>query len=96
MNWKWQNGRDCPDCETAGNGGYDLVTSIAGSDGGKTVTATFSKPYTDWQGLFASGSPLYPAHIGAQQGDLNTPAGKRPRSLLRLAPRRTGPAARSR
>jgi peptide/nickel transport system substrate-binding protein len=76
MNWKWQNGRDCPDCETAGNGGYDLVTSIVGSDGGKTVTATFSKPYTDWQGLFASGSPLYPAHIGAQQGDLNTPAGQ--------------------
>jgi peptide/nickel transport system substrate-binding protein len=76
MNWKWQNGRDCPECQTAGNGGYDLVTSIVGSDGGKTVTATFSKPYTDWQGLFASGSPLYPAHIGAQQGDLNTPAGE--------------------
>lgn len=76
MNWKWQNGRDCPECETAGNGGYDLVTSIVGSDGGKTVTATFSKPYTDWQGLFSSGSPLYPAHIGAQQGDLNTPAGQ--------------------
>jgi peptide/nickel transport system substrate-binding protein len=77
MNWKWQNTRDCPECETSGTGGYDLVTSIVGSDGGKTVTATFSKPYTDWQGLFASGSPLYPAHIGAQQGDLNTPAGQK-------------------
>jgi peptide/nickel transport system substrate-binding protein len=75
LNWKWQNGRDCPECETAGNGGYDLVTDIVGSDGGKTVTATLSKPYTDWQGLFASAAPLYPAHLGAQQGDLNTPAG---------------------
>ncbi|GAA1316210.1 oligopeptide ABC transporter substrate-binding protein OppA [Pseudonocardia xinjiangensis] len=75
LNWKWQNGRDCPECETAGNGGYDLVTSLVGSDGGKTVTATFSKPYTDWQSLFGSSAPLYPAHIGAKQGDLNTPAG---------------------
>lgn len=75
MNWKWQNTRDCPDCGTAGNGGYNLVTSVVGSDGGKTVTATFSQPFTDWQALFSSGAPLYPAHIGAQQGDLNTPAG---------------------
>jgi len=75
MGWKWQNTRDCPECETSGGGGYDLVTSIVGSDGGKTVTATYSKPYTDWRGLFGSDNPLYPAHIGAQQGDLNTPAG---------------------
>jgi peptide/nickel transport system substrate-binding protein len=77
MNWKWQNGRDCPECGTAGNGGYDLVTSVVGSDAGKTVTVTFSKPYTDWQGLFGSSNPLYPAHIGAQHGDLNTPAGEK-------------------
>lgn len=75
MSWKWQNTRDCPACETAGNGGYDQVTAITGSDNGKTVTVTLSKPYTDWQSLFNSAAPLYPAHIGAQQGDLNSPDG---------------------
>ncbi|WP_433557984.1 ABC transporter family substrate-binding protein [Pseudonocardia xinjiangensis] len=75
FNWKTQNGRDCPDCETAGNGGYDHVTSVVGSDGGKTVTANWSGPYTDWKGVFNSSAPLYPAHIAAQHGDLNTPAG---------------------
>jgi peptide/nickel transport system substrate-binding protein len=75
MSWKWQNTRDCPACETAGNGGYDQVTAITGSDGGKTVTVTLSKPYTDWQSLFNSAAPLYPAHVGAQQGDLNSPDG---------------------
>ena len=75
MNWKWQDGKSCPDCETAGNGGYDQVASVVGSDGGKTVAVTFTKPYSDWKGLFNSGAPLYPAHIGAKQGDLNTPAG---------------------
>jgi ABC-type dipeptide transport system, periplasmic component len=75
FNWKTQNGRDCSSCETAGNGGYDQVTSVVGSDGGKTVTVTFAKPYTDWQGLFNSAAPLYPAHIAATKGDLNTPEG---------------------
>jgi peptide/nickel transport system substrate-binding protein len=75
MSWKWQNTRDCPACETAGNGGYDQVTAVTGADNGKTVTVTLSKPYTDWQSLFNSAAPLYPAHIGAQQGDLNSPDG---------------------
>lgn len=75
FSWKTQNGRDCPDCQIAGNGGYDLVNNVVGADNGKTVTVTFSKPYTDWQSLFGSNSPMYPAHIAAQQGDLNTPAG---------------------
>ncbi|MFC5993940.1 ABC transporter family substrate-binding protein [Pseudonocardia hispaniensis] len=75
FNWKTQNGRDCPDCEAAGNGGYDQITSVTGADGGKTVTVTYTKPYTDWKGPFGSANPLYPAHIAAQQGDLNTPAG---------------------
>ncbi len=75
MAWKWQNTRDCPGCTTPGNGGYNVVTSLVGSDGGKTVTATLAHPFTDWRNMFSSGQPLYPAHIGAQQGDLNTPDG---------------------
>nr|MDQ3989968.1 ABC transporter family substrate-binding protein [Actinomycetota bacterium] len=73
--WKVQNGRDCPDCAAAGNGGYDVVQSVEGTNNGKTVTVTYSRPYTDWQSLWASSAPLYPAHIAAQQGDLNTPQG---------------------
>ena len=75
FNWKTQNGRDCPDCDTAGNGGYDQIDSVVGSEGGKTVTVTYAQPYTDWQGVFGSSAPLYPAHIAAQQGDLASPAG---------------------
>jgi peptide/nickel transport system substrate-binding protein len=73
-NWKTQNGRDCQ-CPNAGNGGYDQVQSVVGSDNGKTVTVTYSAPYADWQGLWGSAAPLYPAHIAAQHGDLNTPEG---------------------
>jgi len=73
--WRTMNGRDCPECAAAQNSGYDQIQSITGSNGGKTVTIVFERPYTDWQNLFASGTPLYPAHIAAQQGDLNTPAG---------------------
>lgn len=75
FNWKTQNGRDCPGCVTAGNGGYDQIDSVVGSEGGQTVTVTWAKPYTDWKGVFNSAAPLYPAHIAAQQGDPNTPEG---------------------
>ncbi|GEL18559.1 hypothetical protein PA7_23960 [Pseudonocardia asaccharolytica DSM 44247 = NBRC 16224] len=74
-NWKVQNGRDCPTCAAATNSGYDQVQSVTGSNNGKTVTVVYSKPYTDWKNLWSSGAPLYPAHIAAQQGDLNTPEG---------------------
>ena len=74
-NWKAQNGRDCPDCAAASVSGYDQIESVVGSNGGKTVTVTFAQPYTDWQNLWSSGGPIYPAHIAAQQGDLNTPQG---------------------
>ncbi|MCA1820266.1 MAG: ABC transporter family substrate-binding protein [Pseudonocardia sp.] len=74
-NWKVQNGRDCPDCGAAGTAGYDQVKSVVGADNGKTVTVTFSKPFTDWKQLWGSGSPLYPAHLAAQRGDIKTPQG---------------------
>ncbi|GAA2527553.1 ABC transporter family substrate-binding protein [Pilimelia columellifera] len=65
--WKVMNGRDCTGCTAASNDGYQDIAAVAGADNGKTVTATFSKPYPDWQGLFGT---LYPAHLAAQQGDL--------------------------
>lgn len=74
-NWKTQNAKTCAECETAGNGGFDQITNVVGSDNGKTVTVTLNKPYTDWRSFFNSSAPLYPAHIAAQHGDLNTPAG---------------------
>jgi peptide/nickel transport system substrate-binding protein len=73
--WKTMNGKDCPDCAAAQSAGYNQIESITGSDDGKTVTLVFGTPYADWQNLFASGTPIYPAHIAAQQGDLNTPEG---------------------
>jgi len=73
--WKTMNGKDCPGCNASNNSGYNQVQSITGSNGGKTVTLVFATPYADWKNLFASGTPLYPAHIAAQHGDLNTPDG---------------------
>jgi peptide/nickel transport system substrate-binding protein len=74
-NWKVQNGRDCPSCVTASTSGFNQVQSVIGSDNGKTVTATFSKPFTDWKQLWGSGGPIYPAHIAAQHGDITSPQG---------------------
>ncbi|MGH3991912.1 MAG: ABC transporter family substrate-binding protein, partial [Pseudonocardiaceae bacterium] len=75
-NWRVQNGRDCPDCSPASIAGFDQVQSVVGSADGKTVTATYAKPYTDWRGVWGSGAPLYPAHIAAQHGDIETPQGR--------------------
>jgi glutathione transport system substrate-binding protein len=74
-NWKLQNGRDCPGCSVAATAGYDQVRSVVGSDNGKTVTVTLAKPFTDWKQLWSGGSPIYPAHIAAQHGDIKTPQG---------------------
>ncbi|NIH78682.1 ABC transporter family substrate-binding protein [Amycolatopsis viridis] len=74
-NWKVQNGKDCPDCAPANTSGYEQISSVVGSDNGKTVTVTFAKPYTDWKNLWSSSGAIYPAHLAAQHGDLNSPAG---------------------
>jgi peptide/nickel transport system substrate-binding protein len=39
--------------------GYELIESVKGSDNDKTVTVTFTKPYSDWKGLFQ----LFPQHL---------------------------------
>jgi peptide/nickel transport system substrate-binding protein len=44
--------------------GYDQVTSVEGSDEGKTVTVTLGTPFADWKALFSgSNSPVLPSHI---------------------------------
>jgi peptide/nickel transport system substrate-binding protein len=72
--WKAQNEKDCTECPAASTAGYNLIASVAGSDGGKTVTATFQagKKYPDWQSLFGA---LYPAHIAKANGGVDTPDG---------------------
>jgi peptide/nickel transport system substrate-binding protein len=72
--FRTRNTRDCPDCASSSNAGYDLIQNVAGADGGKTVTVTFQpgKVYPDWKGLFGD---IYPAHLAKQNGDDGTPAG---------------------
>lgn len=75
--WRVKNGEDCPDCTPDTTSGFDQVESVEGSDDGKTVTMTFSEPYTDWKFLYGGGDDaLYPAHLAEEQGfDLDTPGG---------------------
>jgi peptide/nickel transport system substrate-binding protein len=69
--YAWQsqrgNGVDVngqPD-QVASTLGYRDVASVAPSNGGKTVTVTFTTPYTDWRLLF---DHMVPAHIARQVG----------------------------
>jgi peptide/nickel transport system substrate-binding protein len=48
--------------------GYNQIASVTGSNGGKTVTVVFSKPYGDWQALFSQNIPLLPSHIAQRVG----------------------------
>jgi glutathione transport system substrate-binding protein len=59
FNWKAQSGAD-PGFSAATSTGYEDIQDVKGSDGGKTVTVTFSKPFADWQSLFGV---LLPAHV---------------------------------
>lgn len=70
--WRASDPRVCPKCEVASTMGYDSVKSLVASDGGKTVTMTLSKPFSDWQSMF---SPLLPAHVAKKLGDDGTPDG---------------------
>jgi peptide/nickel transport system substrate-binding protein len=49
----------------AGTSGYNQISSVTGSNGGKTVTVVFSKPFADWKSLF---SPMIPAHVAQKYG----------------------------
>lgn len=70
--WKTSDPRTCPKCEVASTMGYDHISSLVASDGGKTVTVTLSQPFGDWKSLFA---PLLPAQVAKKLGDDGTPAG---------------------
>ncbi|HKN63658.1 MAG TPA: ABC transporter family substrate-binding protein [Gaiellaceae bacterium] len=70
-NWQAQSGnpkytdKGGKPFEPASTSGYNQIKSVTGSNGNKTVTVVFSKPYGDWKGLF---SPLIPAHIAKKVG----------------------------
>jgi peptide/nickel transport system substrate-binding protein len=49
--------------------GYDQIGSVTGSDGGRTVVVTLSRPYADWKALFRQ--RLFPAHL-MDSGDAAT------------------------
>ncbi len=62
--WMMQNGSDtCVD--TATTTGYDRIESVEGSEEGKTVTVTYSEPYSEWQSLFTN---MLPAHLVTEAG----------------------------
>ncbi len=45
--------------------GYRDIASVVGSNDGKTVTVTFSQPFTDWRILF---DHMVPAHVARRVG----------------------------
>ena len=61
------DGTTCPaaKCQPSSTSGYDAIASMAGSDGGKTVTVVMKTPFADWQSMFGA---LLPAHIAKQHG----------------------------
>nr|MDT0660349.1 ABC transporter family substrate-binding protein [Micromonospora sp. DSM 115978] len=70
--FKTRNTRDCPECGTASSSGYDVLESVVGSDGGKTVTATYQADvkFPDWRQVFGE---IYPAHVAKANGGVDTP-----------------------
>lgn len=45
--------------------GYRNIGSVVGSNGGSTVTVTFTSPYADWESLF---DDLLPSHVAERAG----------------------------
>ena len=61
--WKSLNGTN-KDLDVASTTGYENIKSVTGSDGDKTVTVVFSKPFADWKSLFTN---MVPAHYTQKQ-----------------------------
>lgn len=70
--WHALDPRHCPKCEASNTAGYNRIKSLTGSNGGRTVSVVFDRPYVDWKALF---SPFLPAHIAQKYGDITTAAG---------------------
>ena len=62
--WLVSSGVD-PNMLNASSTGYNQISSVVGSDGGKTVTVNFSTPFSDWKSLFGI---LMPAQVAAKHG----------------------------
>jgi peptide/nickel transport system substrate-binding protein len=63
-NWKAQNGSD-KEVDAVSTTGYEDIGDITSSDGGKTATIVFKKPFADWKSLFGN---LLPKHIMEKSG----------------------------
>jgi len=84
LTWRLQDDRLCggstkPEdpksptfCDPASSAGYNQIKTLTASDGGKTATLVFEKPFSDWKSLFG---PIMPAHIGDKHGSETTKAG---------------------
>jgi peptide/nickel transport system substrate-binding protein len=79
--WKNLNGT-IKSNDVAGTTGYDQIESVTGSDNGKTVTAVYKTPFSDWQSVWASGTYILPAHyMEKQPGGWNTGLDKNPEKI---------------
>jgi peptide/nickel transport system substrate-binding protein len=64
--WEQQRGEPEVDSTTvASTAGYRDISSVTGTNKGRTVTVVFHAPFADWQMLFAN---LLPAHIMQKVG----------------------------
>lgn len=66
--WKAENGEN-KKFKAASTDGWDKIESVKKGDSDKVAIITFSKPYSEWQGLFNRGtSHLFPAeHISTPE-----------------------------
>lgn len=73
--WQVQSPSQCPACTPTTHAGYEAIRSVTGSEDGRTVTVTLrdGTAFPDWEAMF---SYLYPAHVAARAGDLDTPEGR--------------------
>jgi len=74
FSWNLQKNADpatggCPDLLSTT--GYEQIASVEGSgDENKTVTVTYTTPFSDWQSLWSgSSNPVFPAHVMDTDGD---------------------------
>jgi peptide/nickel transport system substrate-binding protein len=72
FSWRIQRSSDparggCP--ALLSTSGYDQIESVTGTDGGRTVVVTLTRPYADWKVLFRQ--QLFPAHL-MDSGDAAT------------------------